>query len=237
MKLPNCEIEHATADNDVRMYLNEAHFDREGSRLLASNGMIVAVVPVTDLDDEDHTGPIPAAALKAARKAAGKKFDRVIVANGSVKVPLAGLTFDREEKGKYPDVDRVINAAPGPIAVTLNAGLLYDLARALTDRNQPPVVTLRLGTTNSTPIRVEPVCGDVEGRVGMIATSRAHSADDDASLYRASEKASQNDHLRDALRRCRDVLKDCEKRVPEGFSDGIRHTCQHVDELLASFKA
>lgn len=147
MKLPQTEIERAASQGDIRVYMNYVHFDVDGKRIVASNGHILAVVPV-EVEEGDTSGPIPAAAFKAARKAAGSHIDPSMKANGAV-ILQDGSTLPRpsaDDIGPFPNWQTIMDRfKPSGISVTFNAELLLDLARAITTKGRyGRVITLHL---------------------------------------------------------------------------------------------
>lgn len=169
MKLPSPKIEAAVADKkEVRVYLRTPHVDKERSRLVATSGYILAVLPV-ELDPDDTAGPLPLDAIKRARSAKVKD----VTVNGAVIV--GGVTFPREDVGRFPDVDKVIPAKPDREPdLVLDAGLLAKLAKAL---NSPGdrlsgVVRIWLAADRSSPLYVEPYNGP-EGAYGAIMPMRS----------------------------------------------------------------
>lgn len=151
MKLTQNEIERAAAKGDIRPYMNHVHLDAAAQRLVATNGHILAVVPV-EVEEGDTAGPIPAEAFPAARKAAGSHFEPAMQANGSV-VLQNGATMPRPSAadiGPFPAWEKLVERfQPSGVSVTFNAELLYELARALTPKGSKygRVITLHLSAS------------------------------------------------------------------------------------------
>lgn len=233
MKLPNTEIEMAVAKNDIRKYLNHAHLDVEKGRMIATDGKILAVVPV-ETDEEDTTGPVSLDAIKAARKGP-KKSEATVIANGSLRVPMQGLTMDRPtDLGTFPDVDRPLNMARdgrlGP-SICFDPALLADLGRALTRKDSDyRGVRVYLPASGGGSMLVEPCHVGTDGPVGVLMPMRdgASEREYDAMV----EKLGRADRMLAQLERCREVLLEAEARIPAGFNDGVRHTRLGVEDLL-----
>ena len=134
MKALHSKLELAV-DNSKGSYrpvLTQAHLDVETSRLMATNGHILAVVPV-DVEPGDVSGPVSIDAIKAARKTDKRCEQYEIKCNGSLELS-DGQSFPREgEFPQYPDVDSVSRQVdkPADFTINLNAELLYKLAQAI----------------------------------------------------------------------------------------------------------
>lgn len=162
MYFAKCDIAQAAAKNDIRDYLNAPQLDTVGKRVIATDGKILATIPV-EIEDGEICGPVPVEAIAAARKAVTARSPEQrceIRCNGDgsgVTVPAAGVTYDRPITGKFPDIDRVIP----PIADTdrmyaIDVALLNRLAKALSTSTRDGLqVTLRIPEDASKPARVE----------------------------------------------------------------------------------
>ena len=164
MKLPKTKFEKAVNTKEVRSYIADAHFD--GKRLLATDGHIMLVIPV-EVDDGDVAGPVPAEAVKQARRS---KADDIFLAKD--KVITGGVTFPRENKGKYPDVDQVIKGAHDGVGkpdLTLNAKLMHDLALGLCSDTKYPIIKVwfkrdeKGEIDKNSPLRFESAKGSDDG--------------------------------------------------------------------------
>lgn len=233
MKLPNTEIEMAVARGDIRKYVNHAHLDVEKGRMVATDGKILAVVPV-ETDENDTTGPITLDAIKAARKGPLKQ-QATIIANDSLRVPMVGLSMDRPtDIGTFPDIDRPLNAARdgrlGP-SICFDHELLYDLGRALTAKGAKyRGVRVYLPACAGGLSLVEPSGVGTDGPVGVLMPMHdgAIERDYDAMVT----KLKRADRMLAALERCHETLKDAEAHVGEGLQDGVRHALLAVEDLL-----
>lgn len=111
MRIPSTKIEAAAATRDVRAYINQPWLDVERQRIVATDGHILAIVPI-ETDEGDASGPIPTEAIKAARKMYRHTPDAmgVFKANGAIAFPN-GYTIPRPDGiGEFPDVDRLVPA-------------------------------------------------------------------------------------------------------------------------------
>jgi DNA polymerase III sliding clamp (beta) subunit (PCNA family) len=118
------------AKKDIRAYLNAAHLDVAGSRLVATDGHKLVCVPVT-IEEGDTSGPVTAEAIKAAIKAAGRHCDAAIACNGSLAVQN-GPSFPRpdpDDIGKFPGFERII-PKEGTAQIGINAEYLAAIQKA-----------------------------------------------------------------------------------------------------------
>jgi len=135
MKLPkNILIEKACSGDAARAILNSAYLQKlenqiHPARLLATNGRILAVVPVL-IGEHDSAGYVTQDALKAARKAAAKLNDMEFSCNSALTIK-DGQTFSRPELGNYPNCDQVIPKDETVYSVSLDPELLLSLAEAI----------------------------------------------------------------------------------------------------------
>lgn len=126
MIVPRQRIEEARdKEKDARRGLAFVHLDAKKSRLEASDGKILAVVPVEGCEG-DTSGPVTAEALKMARSV-NKGHVIGISANGTLKLDT-GAEFPRPEAPTFPDVDRV---TPDPAHARILLGINPELLRRL----------------------------------------------------------------------------------------------------------
>lgn len=149
MILPNTKIEKALDPKDLRTYLHDPHFD--GSRIVATNGRIMAVIPV-EVGKGDTPGPVPLEAIKLARKT---KLPDIELSE--TEALAAGVKFPREDKGKYPDFEQVIpkESTEKPDLV-IDAKLLYELALALSTNTKEPKLKLWFARRGDDPQDIDP---------------------------------------------------------------------------------
>lgn len=181
MKVPNTKFEKCAATKaDVRYYLREPWLDVDGKRLLATDGHVLAVIPV-EVDDDDTTGTVPMDAVKAVRKVSKKGGELLLE---TAHANAYGVRYPREEC-KYPDVDRILepaNNGKGTPDIVVDAKLLYDLAQALIEckTTEPALVRLYFKRDDDSglvdkksAIRVEPMGPNaVAGAFGIIMPCR-----------------------------------------------------------------
>lgn len=166
MKLPkNCKIELAASKNKIRPSIGAPYLEirESGSRVCATNGAILAVIPV-ETEEGETSGYLSIDALKAARKTRDEHAE--IYCNGSLQVKN-GATFPRHgEEMRFPDVDAVTVPPNEEIHGCKRVKLLIDtvLLSSLADAIGSECVTLWLqaeegrdGLVVDRPIRVEPM--------------------------------------------------------------------------------
>lgn len=138
MKLhKQCKIELVASKDETRSSILNPYLDiepgKDGApaigRIVATNGIAIAVVPVK-LEDGDVAGFVSADALAAERKAG-----HGIVCNGTLSV-IAGPTFKRPEEAefsKFPNWRLVIPDASRPVGMKLafDVKMLYELCKAM----------------------------------------------------------------------------------------------------------
>lgn len=111
-------------------------------RLIATNGRILAAVPV-EIDEHDVAGHVSGVALKAARKLAGKHSKAVISLKGKAELPN-GVTMPRggaceEHPGTYPNWKQCVPSGDlHTFKISLNVKLLWELTQAI--GSEGPVV-------------------------------------------------------------------------------------------------
>ena len=187
MKAITTKIEAAADPKDIREYLRQPILDTDRELVYASNGNIIAAVPV-DLDPDDHAGPIPAEALQRARKSSRKAHADCLKLNGRIEF-ADGSTSPRPDIPTESIIKSVRALLDGTAArearqpdLVIDAALLIRLADALHDATGKKTRGLRLWLARTTddegneriditqPIRVKP-WGDDSG-AGIIAPMR-----------------------------------------------------------------
>lgn len=231
MKLPNTEIERAAADGDIRAYLNHVHLNVEQKHVVATDGHILAVVPV-EVDEEDTTGPISIDAIKHARKGP-KKSDATIIANGEQRIPLMGMTLARPNDGTFPDYNMCLGrVSKSGLSLSFDAGLLFELARALNRRDSKNLgVRLDLPSHCSGGIAVTPADGP-EGAHGVIMPMHLDS-ETEAAYTRGMEAASRSARMLETIKETRDELKGLKSGIAKSLTlkleDVLRENGVDVD--------
>lgn len=179
-------VEEAAAKDEPKA-LHGVYYDADNKVVVATNGYILAIVPV-DADDNDQSGIIPYDVVKESQKAAGRKnpavFDMSEAGNGTVSFPgkvgkvicdTQDGTFPKyqqivpEEKHDYTETvpDRKEREQLGTVTITFNVNLLADLAKAMGVKGQIHM-TIDLGDVNR-PFLVKPGMGANEPRaIGAI---------------------------------------------------------------------
>ena len=130
----DCKIELAVSKDAARESLAHPWFD--GKRVIATDGKIMAIVPVEAEDSpRDRPGYVPCGVLKEARAASRNDSHCRIGINGSIVFPTRqGVCRIPRIKGlKFPDWEKVIPNMKGrkKHIVTLNPKLLWQLAQAV----------------------------------------------------------------------------------------------------------
>jgi DNA polymerase III sliding clamp (beta) subunit (PCNA family) len=171
------KIEAAASDDATRYILNSVRVERvdDGALAIATDGKIMAIVPVELEESDKHEAIIPPKAFAAARKACGKhRVDACMQLNGSAKVTSAeGEQSFGYIDGNYPNWKHVL---PGDykdsLRVSLDAKLLLNLWKAIggeTSSNNR--INLEIDTKNDTnPIKVTTE-GDGKGIIMPIRTA------------------------------------------------------------------
>lgn len=161
-----CEPEAAAAPKGTREQLRDPYL--RGDKLYATDSYVLVRIPVT-LDNGDTDGPVPAAALKAARS--NKQFQNVLLNGTAIALSKDGkVEVQRMELGSltYPECDQLIPDVPMPVEVGLSVSNLVKVAKALgTD-------AIRLGINPDRglgPVTVEPL-NLADGRIGVVMPVR-----------------------------------------------------------------
>jgi hypothetical protein len=166
MKIPlNCKLEACVSNDTMRLHINNIHIDVENKLAIATNGQMLAIVPI-EPEEADTSGPLPPKALQAARKL--KAFGAAcFTINGDIKLP-DGCSMPRPTVSPYPNWRAVVPAEDRPVkfAVSLDAKLLSRLADALGS----DVVKLQF-LDDLSPIVVVP-SGCLDGRKGILMPER-----------------------------------------------------------------
>lgn len=137
---PDCKAELVTSDDKKRYALTEPYLDVPGKRLIATDGRMLAITPVT-VDDGDVSGYVPAAALELARKDKTRKGLSIEIncadpKTVGVNTPNGNGTFPRLQDLTYPPVDQVMPKADCPAeeeetTFAINPEMLWRLAQGL----------------------------------------------------------------------------------------------------------
>lgn len=160
MRIPKlAKIENVASRDASRLNLMNPYLDVAKKRIMATDGHAMAIVPV-EVDPDDHSGPITAEALKAARKATGRSVDVAsLMVNGAQVVPM-GATFPRPVDCSFPPVDQVIpDHGSDAIRVSFNPWLFLRAVEAMgVDSEMPVILSFQAkpddGGERLTPIKV-----------------------------------------------------------------------------------
>jgi DNA polymerase III sliding clamp (beta) subunit (PCNA family) len=174
MKLnTKCKIESAASKDKTRYSITAPwlDIDENGAKVIATDGRIMAVVPV-QVNETDKSCHLSIDALKASRK--GRLASGEIDTSGEMQQVTGGGAFPREDLGNAPNWRQVMPEEKAPVfTVALNPALLARLAEAMgTD-----AVKLEF-TSETSPIRVTPTSGGngtsvaEPGAVGVIMPCR-----------------------------------------------------------------
>lgn len=159
MKMKNYLIEKASdTKNKKKPHFSEPYLDKENNRMLASNGFIIASVPV-EVEEGDDDGHIPVDALIAARKKATKQKSETIVVDASdAALKIHYEPDSRLAMGKPKNMDNVMrNRGPERHTITLDANYLLNLAKAINYRGGGTAVTLHLPQDPRSAVLVTPL--------------------------------------------------------------------------------
>ena len=168
MRIPQCEVEQLISKDDIEPYRHYVYFDRDKKLLVVTNGHAMAIIPAEDVNESDTSGFITEEAIKAARKQKGGPQGMVKL-NDVIEI-IDGPTFPRPKEsavGKFVDWERVVPKETSGRTISLDAELLYKLARALTDKGEDCYITIHLPFGNLDAMLVEP-WDNGSGRRGII---------------------------------------------------------------------
>ena len=137
MKYPDTKIELAAGAKDYkRPSLQAPYLDTTKAVLVATNGAILAELPV-ELDDDDISGPVPIGALKEARKPENLKdaTECAMKCNGTAKLS-GGMSVPRGDTcQEFPDHQKIIkDKYQTDPDIRIDVQQLKNLVAALTDR-------------------------------------------------------------------------------------------------------
>lgn len=164
--LKKYKLEKAASKDDERPAYNRVFLDADNSVIIASTGVVMAVVPV-DLALDDTSGSVPLDALAIARKRQTKENPAELSANGNVAVSVRDgqVFFDRGEEAMPKWMKLLPKKRQKPLlTVALNPKHLADLAEALGSAGRG--VQLDMYGPGK-PIRVTPL-NDVAGATGVV---------------------------------------------------------------------
>jgi hypothetical protein len=132
----SCKISAACAKSVGRYEMGSAHLDVEQGKIFATDGRILAVIPVSEIGEDESSGPISRAALDAAIKLPTGAVEAEIVANGSITVRsrdgelvMPRSAVDEVCRPRYEAIMEPV--ADDDLVVGLNPKLLLALCQAI----------------------------------------------------------------------------------------------------------
>ena len=165
----NYKIDLAANPKENREALRHPYL--EGDQVIATDGHILAVVPI-ERDNNDTDGPIPSDAFKELKKATGRGLVGEIECSVSIKL-VNGLIFDRPEVSQYPSWREVVPRENKEVLTTVsfNPELLLKLAKAIGSSYGIKLVIYKDDKEDKGPMRVESNDNDNEA-YGVIMPMR-----------------------------------------------------------------
>ena len=159
------KIEKCVSTDESRPNLNNIYISRRHA--MATNGRILAIVPV-QVQEDDETGWLSPEALKHARKVSAKGLDSVQIVLNGAQVLSDGTIMNRPDGENPPHTFRILRDAHSnrKYRIGVNAHYLNDLSDALGNEE----LILEIGDPNSA-ILVRPVHGE-QGTVGLLMPIR-----------------------------------------------------------------
>lgn len=124
------KIELIASQDKTRFILQEPYL--KGDYLVATSGRHLVRLKI-EREEGDTDGYVTAAAIKAARKTGYKNDAASIACNGAYKL-VDGTTLPRNAaltESQFPNFEQVIPKEPGPVKVSLNAKMLWEMAQAM----------------------------------------------------------------------------------------------------------
>lgn len=137
MKLPPSKVESACSIEESRYTLQAVKLDVEKKRMLATDGHILAVVPV-EVSPEDHTGLISLDTMKALRdmQRSAKSVSVEVKVNSHITAEWQGQKIEHYPvTGQFPNCDAVIPKVEPQSTINLDIDLLMRLADAIKPRD------------------------------------------------------------------------------------------------------
>lgn len=197
MRVPNSKIYKAVAkEGENRLVLTQVFFDKDNERLVASDGFVMAVVPVDDIAPNDVGGLIDPDAFKMARKHGNGH----LVADDEHAVVLDTSWKVKRDIGTYPDYESILknrtNADKAAPVLVLSALKLYRLAQAICE-------TPRLGVRIFLPqkpnegIQVRP---EIENGARGILMPQAHPDNEDIDLTGVARALANDEEITPDMR-------------------------------------
>lgn len=110
-----------------------AHPYFDGKQVIATNGKIMAVIPVGEVEKGDKPGYLPKEGLKLVRKNFPRTFTGIHVqANGRFESKMAGISMERPDGCDFPEYWKAVPPADRKEAkIVVNLEFLTRLFKAL----------------------------------------------------------------------------------------------------------
>ena len=144
------------------------HAKLDGSNLIATDGRILAVIPV-EVGENDRDGLIPKVALTGCRKGLKGRQVPTLICGEAITLEAQGIRVYPPADDKFPNWEKVIKELDGHQEavgeITLNARLLYNLAQALGTES----VRLTFHG-DARPVRADAVDGEAYGVIMPLRT-------------------------------------------------------------------
>ena len=170
------KIEEAASSDKTRYAINCVRIDalNGSAKAIATDGKIMAIVPIELQDGDKSEVSLPCDAIKAARKAAGKVFAPQIKLNGHAVVEDGnGSRAFNYNEDRYPNFAQVIPKESKPDEVyniSFDVKLLTRLWKALGGEDcRQAIVKLKIRKDDHCPMEVS--VGDGQG-YGIIMPCR-----------------------------------------------------------------
>jgi DNA polymerase III sliding clamp (beta) subunit (PCNA family) len=159
-KIEKCVSTDSTRTNMTNIFITKRH-------AMATNGHMLAVVPVT-FESEDTNGWLTPAALTQARKVTPKSAGDVVISLNGAQVLIDGTKMVRPTEENPPKIARLLRKAHigRKFKIGLNAAKLRDLADALGSEE----LVLNFGSSKDA-VLVTPLHSEA-GTVGLLMPLR-----------------------------------------------------------------
>ncbi len=146
---PIFKPELAASTHPYRNNLSNVCLDKfEGKPVLvATDGHMMAVIPVSEVSSNDEYGLLPKEALTEANKKAKKsKLELVEVECKKDTVVLQdGVAYPRDNNGQFPECWQQVVPVKRPVTISFDINLLNALVKAIGNKK---VVSLSIGEKN-----------------------------------------------------------------------------------------
>lgn len=169
------KLHKATATDVSRFGFDNIMVDPARERACATNGKLLAVIPITTDDAEKNVDPfgVSAEAWKTLVKGSTRTPATLNVLDDSVHVINKVLTvFPVVDMQDLPKCDSIIKSMPAPTSDTIRIGLNPKFLHLLADALGTDTVTLEVtpdhNGTVKTMVKVHPSADDDHGQYGVI---------------------------------------------------------------------